>query len=642
MPALPGISGGTDVKRKIQIVILVVSICLACLYVFLPAASADDSKSLVDFDREVRPILSDNCFACHGPDENQRKAKLHFDTKEGAFAKPGVIAPGDASKSRLYQRVSSKDQDSVMPPVSSGHKLTEKQIEAIGRWIDEGARWNEHWAFVAPKRPEIPKVANAAWVRAPIDAFILARLEKEGLKPSPEADKPTLLRRVYLDLTGLPPAPADVDAFLADKSDGAYEKVVDRLLASPHYGERMAMVWLDLSRYADTHGYHIDSHRDMWPWRDWVIRAFNENKRFDQFTIEQLAGDLLPPASSPEATRDQKIATGFNRNHMINFEGGAIPEEYLTEYVIDRVETTSTTWLGLTMGCARCHTHKFDPISQKEFYQFYAFFNSVLEKGLDGKTGNAAPYLPLPTDAQKAKQTELTRSVQDLTDALSDKNVAPLERDWEKTLAGRIAVAPDKDLSAHYELDGSLSDSSGHYRHGRTLNGDPTFGAGMVSRAVSLDGQTMLSFGDAGAFGAGDPFTFALWMRPGLGKVGNYVFQKIEDEKTRRGYELIFEKMHLIDIARWAAPLTIRLISNWPDNAIVIRTKEAFNDNEWKHLAFTYDGSGKAAGLKVFLNGKHAEIVVMKDALSGPIKTAAELIIGNKQTGRAYSGGLDD
>lgn len=624
-------------QRKIRLGAIVVSICFAWLYLFPPAGSADNSKPPIDFSREVRPILSDNCFACHGPDESHRKAKLRFDTKEGAFAKPGVITPGDAAKSRLYLRVSSKDQDTVMPPPSSGHKLTEKQIETIRRWIDGGAQWNEHWAFIAPKRPEIPKVTNTGWVRNPIDSFILARLEKEGLKPQPEADKTTLLRRVYLDLTGLPPTPADVDAFLADRSPDAYEKVVDKLLASPHYGERMAMVWLDLARYADTHGYHIDSHRDMWPWRDWVIRAFNENKRFDQFTIEQLAGDLLP-----DATQDQKIATGFNRNHMINFEGGAIPEEYLTEYVIDRVETTSTTWLGLTMGCARCHTHKFDPISQKEFYQFYAFFNSVPEVGLDGRTGNAAPILSLPTDEQKAEQQWLIGAIQDLTDALSDKNVAPPQREWEKTLSGRVAVAPVEGITAHYELDGSLTDSSGRYRYGRTLNGDPAFGSGMVSRAVSLDGQTALSFGDAGAFDTGDAFSFALWMRPGIGKIDNFAFRKVEDENTRRGYELIFEKSHLIDIQRWAAPLTIRLISNWPDNAIIVQTKESFNNNEWKHLAFTYDGSGRAAGLKVFLNGKLAEVEVVKDALNGSIKTGAELIVGDKKTGKAYSGGLDD
>src|SRR5262245_56677473 len=245
------IAGGMGVKRKVQFVILCVVLGSTCLSL-LSAVSAGGQKPSIDFNREVRPMLADNCFACHGPDENQRKAKLRFDSKEGAFAKPGVITPGDASKSRLYQRVSSKDQGSEMPPASSGQERSEKQIEAIKRWIDEGARWNEHWAFIAPKRPETPVVANAAWVRTPVDSFILARLEKEGLKPQPEADKTTLLRRVYLDLTGLPPAPADVDAFLADKSAGAYEKVVDGLLASPHYGERMAMVWLDLARYADT------------------------------------------------------------------------------------------------------------------------------------------------------------------------------------------------------------------------------------------------------------------------------------------------------------------------------------------------------------------------------------------------------
>ncbi|MCI0662087.1 MAG: DUF1549 domain-containing protein, partial [Acidobacteria bacterium] len=264
----------------------------------------------VVFNREVRPILSDSCFTCHGPDEEQRMANLRLDTKEGAFARQGVIVPRDSAKSRLINRVTSKNPNLIMPPPDSGHKLTDKQIELLIRWIDEGAQWNEHWAYVAPKRPAAPQVKNSSWVRNPIDNFILARLEKEGLKPSPEADKVALLRRVHLDLTGLPPTPAETEAFLADKSPDAYEKVVDRLLASPHYGERMAMQWLDLARYADTHGYHIDSHRDMWPWRDWLIKAFNQNKHYDQFTIEQLAGDLLP-----NATIDQKIASGFNRNH---------------------------------------------------------------------------------------------------------------------------------------------------------------------------------------------------------------------------------------------------------------------------------------------------------------------------------------
>ncbi|MBA0085812.1 MAG: DUF1549 domain-containing protein, partial [Acidobacteria bacterium Pan2503] len=312
----------------------------------------------VDFNRDIRPILSDACFACHGPEDDGRQGNLRLDTKESVFAdRDGyrIIVPGNSSASRLYQRISAKERS--MPPASSGRTLTAKQIELIRDWIDQGAKWQSHWAFDPPKRPATPAVKERNWPKNPIDYFTLARLEAEGLKPSAEADKATLLRRVAFDLTGLPPTPAEVDSFVADHSPDAYEKRVDQLLGSPHYGERMAIEWLDLARYADTHGYHIDSLREMWPWRDWVINAFNRDMPFDEFTIEQLAGDLLP-----DATLEQKIASGFNRNNMINFEGGAIPEEYHVEYVVDRASTTATTWLGLTMGCARCHDHKYDPI----------------------------------------------------------------------------------------------------------------------------------------------------------------------------------------------------------------------------------------------------------------------------------------
>jgi len=428
----------------------------------------------LDFNREVRPILSDKCFQCHGPDEKTRQARLRLDTRDGAMAKAGVIVPGDAAKSRLIQRITTKDPQMVMPPPSSGHQLTEKEVATLTRWVTAGAQWNEHWAYVSPGKVDPPVSANAAarqWIRNSIDAFIWQRLEKEGIKPSPEASRETLLRRASLDLTGLPPTPEELAAFLSDQSPEAWEKVVDRLLASPAYGEKMALHWLDLARYADTHGFHIDSHRVMWPWRDWLIRSFNQNKPFDQFTIEQLAGDLLP-----NATNDQKIASGFNRNHMINFEGGAIPDEYLNEYIVDRVEATSTTWLGMTMGCARCHTHKYDPISHKEFYQFYAFFNQVPEKGLDGNRGNAMPFLALPQGDQEKRQTELARVIKSHEEELADKEIEPLQRAWESPLLGKPATVAVRELSSWFPLDGSLADASGNYRTGRTINGDPTFG----------------------------------------------------------------------------------------------------------------------------------------------------------------------
>jgi hypothetical protein len=559
------------------------------------AARTDSSGGLpvepVDFNRDIRPILSDNCFTCHGPDDKQRMAGLRFDTKAGAFAKAGVILPGDPAASRLIARITAKDPNVKMPPPDSGHALTEKQIELVRRWVAEGAKWETLWAYLAPKRPDLPHVDNASWPRNPIDHFILARLEREGLKPQPEADRATLLRRASYDLTGLPPTPEEVDGFVADKSPDAYEKQVDRLLRSPHYGERMALEWLDLARYADTHGYHIDSHRDMWPWRDWVIQAFNNNKPFDQFTIEQLAGDLLP-----KATIEQKIATGFNRNHMINFEGGAIPEEYQVEYVVDRVEATATTWMGMTLGCARCHSHKYDPITHKEFYQFFAFFNNVTEEGLDGREGNAKPFLSLPTEKQSAQLEQLNLTIKAKEEALADKEVATAQSEWEKSFTGKIAVSPRDGLIAHYELDGSFSDLSGHYQHGRTLKGEPVFEAGPVGKAAAFDGETQVSFGNVGAFDAADKFSLAVWLKPSS-NLPMSALQKVEDSVSRRGYELFFDDVALIGIQRYAAHLTIRLTAHWPDSAIQIRTRRRLAMGQYHHITLTYDGTMKAAGL---------------------------------------------
>ena len=360
---------------------------------FLSAAPAK-----VDFGRDILPILSDNCFHCHGPDEKSRKAKLRLDTKEGALRlQDPVILPGKANQSEFMKRITTRDADDLMPPADSKRKLTSAQIALFKRWVDEGALWGKHWAFEPPRRPELPKVKDVKWPRGDLDRFILARLEKESLKPAPEAPRETLIRRVTLDLTGLPPTPAEVSAFLADKSTNAYERVVDRLFASPRYGERMVWEWLDAARYADSNGYQGDGTRTMWPWRDWAVNALNANMPFDRFTIEQLAGDLLP-----NATRDQRIATAFNRNHMINGEGGRIAEENRIEYLFDQAETLSTVWLGLTLGCARCHDHKFDPFSQRDYYSLLAFFNNTPVNG-GGGNGQTAPVIDFSTPEQVEK-----------------------------------------------------------------------------------------------------------------------------------------------------------------------------------------------------------------------------------------------
>lgn len=364
----------------------------AVLLALVPSAVRAEGK--VEFNRDVRHILAENCLACHGPDDKARKADLRLDRRDDALA---VIDLKKPAESELLRRITVADKSERMPPEKTGKKLTPAQIETLKAWVAQGAEYQGHWAFTAPKRPPVP-AADDGWARNTIDRFIAERLAKEGLKPSMEADRPTLIRRVTLDLTGLPPTPKEVDDFVNDKRPDAYEKVVERLLNSIRYGERMALDWLDAARYADTNGYHIDNGRDMTRWREWVIDAFHKNKRFDDFSVEQLAGDLLP---SP--TLAQKIASGFNRNHMINFEGGAIPEEYHTAYIVDRVNTTATVWMGLTVGCAQCHDHKYDPVSQKEFYRLYAFFNNVPEKGLDGNKGNAMPFIKVPTADQQAR-----------------------------------------------------------------------------------------------------------------------------------------------------------------------------------------------------------------------------------------------
>ncbi len=419
---------------------------------------ADDA---IDFGRDILPILSNTCFECHGPDENKREADLRFDRRDDAFADLGgyfAIVPGNSADSELYYRIT--DPDDPMPPADFDKHLTADEIELLRRWIDEGAEWTEHWAYVAPTRAEPPAVNDGAWPRGAIDRFVLARLEAQGLAPEPEADPATLLRRVSLDLTGLPPTVAELDAFLADEAPDAYERAVDRLLASPRYGEHMARSWLDAARYGDTHGLSLDNERGIWPYRDWVIDAFNANLPFDRFTVEQLAGDLLP-----DPTLAQRVATGFNRCNPTTSETGVIDEEYYVKYAVDRVDTVATTWLGMTMGCAQCHDHKFDPISQREYFEFFAFFGNLAGAARDGNAPYPEPSVELPSPEQAAARDDLRARIAareralKIDDAELDRAQLAWEQSARTTHAARFAPfdATPVDLGAgSYELTGAV------------------------------------------------------------------------------------------------------------------------------------------------------------------------------------------
>lgn len=416
------------------------SLRLLCLGIGLLSCGVSRAKEPVDFNRDIRPILADKCYMCHGPDAKELQGGLRLDLEEVATkpAESGAVAivPGKAEKSELVLRIFSTDDAEQMPPSDSHKKLDAREKGLLKRWIDEGAEYKDHWAFIPPERTELPKVKNAEWVKNAIDHYVLARLESQGLKPSREAGKETLIRRVSLDLRGFPPTLKEIDQFLADDSARAYEHMVDRMLASPHFGEKMARIWMDLARYGDTNGFHYDSTRQVWMWRDWVINAYNTNMPFDRFTVEQLAGDLLP-----NATVDQKIASGFNRNTRYNEEGGADPEEWRVEYAKDRTRTLGQVWLGLTIGCAECHTHKYDPITQKEFYQIYAFFNSLDEPGAQGHRQKYPPFIEVPTKEQEQAFVRLEKEIETLNQSIREE-LAKIEYQEPKNLANEPTSEP--------------------------------------------------------------------------------------------------------------------------------------------------------------------------------------------------------
>jgi hypothetical protein len=649
-----------------------------------PASAAADAPlpDKIEFNRDIRPILSDKCFKCHGP--GTQFATLRFDLEDGAKHEltggRHAIVPGDPASSQMIVRVTATNPQIRMPrgPSGAGDPLSPREISLLTRWIEQGAPWQNHWSFTPPTRPAVPVVKDAKWVRNPIDAFVLKRLEREGLKPSPEADKPTLLRRVTLDVTGLPPTAAELSAFVADKSPNAYEKVVDRLLQSPRYGERMAFPWLEASRYADSNGYQTDGERFMWRWRDWVIDAFNKNKPYDQFTVEQIAGDLLP-----NATLDQKIASGFNRNHRGNSEGGIIPEEYETEYLFDRVDTTGTVFLGLSIGCAKCHSHKYDPISQKEYYQLFAYFNNVPEFGKFRRVGNSAPYMEAPTADQLPKIKELDQQLAAAKDAWTklQPEVARAQKEWESSLSGSKAIigGPSRGLVAYYSFDADLkpevfveapklAGDGARTRRRRIVPDagaikpedrvDPALVPGVFGQAASFDGKSLVqNDGDLAGFtvhGSGDPpdpgvpkaestssdatvtyddgHTFAAWIYP-TAPTGS-IITRDENIAEPNGYGFKLRD----------GKLAYDYVTKWADESIQVETEQTIGLNRWHHVALTYGGSRWADSVKIYVDGQEAKLKILfndENGYGGPKREPLRIGAGGGPENR-FHGSIDE
>lgn len=606
-----------------------------------PAAAQIDEATL-DFDRDIRPILSDTCFKCHGPDENERQADLRLDTREGLFRTAdgvAVISPGDLKKSELVQRIVSTDPDKQMPPPDSGRSLTPKQKDLIQRWVKQGAEWKQHWAFVAPGRPALPKVKYGKWPRNAIDWFVLARLEREGILPSPDADKRTLIRRVTLDLTGFPPTPEEVDTFLKDDSPKAFEKVVDRLMKSPRHAERMTIRWLDAARFADTSGYQSDGPRYMWRWRDWVLDAFLNNKPFDDFTIEQLAGDLL---TNP--TLDQRIATAFNRNHRGNAEGGIVPEEFQVEYVVDRVDTTFTIWQGLTMGCARCHSHKYDPISQKEYYQVFAAFNNIPESGRALKEGNSPPWILAPTSKQQDRFRQLTVAAQNAAQKLTkfDRKSQNQFLSWVKS-----GAKDEQKLLKHWDINEGLllrADLESAERPTSTINygdtteeppppkasGKVTFVQGRDGKAISIDGDGFVEIPDIAKLGYFDAFSLGAHVfLPNL-KAGT-VISKMKRIDRGSGYNL-----HIND----AGKVQLNLVKRWLDDSLRVETLDSIPAGKWVHVFATYDGTRVSNSIRIYINGKLAPHKANLDGINQSFASDEPVRVGAGNSN--FHGRIDD
>ena len=622
-----------DIRRRV---------CLAAVVAMLsPAIAAGAEK--ITYNRDIRPILVENCLSCHGADSASRKADLRLDLRDAAIDF-GAIVPGDPDSSPILDRIHSDDPDVVMPPPAMKKTLTAEQKRLLSRWIAAGAEYEPHWSFIPPRRPELPAVRNESWVRNPIDRFILARLEQDGLAPAPEADRRALARRVALDLTGLPPEPTVMEAFVADERPDAYERLVDALLAMTEWGEHRGRYWLDYARYADTHGIHYDNYREMWSYRQWVVDAFNANMPFDRFTVRQLAGDLLPVPQDDGSAGERlvnQIASGFNRCNMTTNEGGAIDEEYLTLYTRDRTETTATVWMGLTTGCAVCHDHKFDPLSQREFYELSAFFNNTTQKAMDGNVKDTPPVVIVPSPDDRPRFAALEREISGAKAAVESRRKAA-RPDFEAWAAGltadRVRSLGPQD-SPLVELP--LADGAGTGTQARLsgkdvslpLSAETTWQEGPGGRrALLLDGQA-LTLADAGDFELKQPFSASFWIRPAANDSTYAVLARMDADAAQRGWGVTVQGRRI----------AVQLAHAWPDQALRVVAKDQLKADAWTLVTATYDGSGGAGGIKIFHDGKAQNASAETKSLRAEtIKSQAPLAIGGNAEIAAHGVGLAD
>jgi hypothetical protein len=605
------------------------------LLVFAAATPQRVWSQDVRFNRDVRPILSNNCFHCHGPDATHREADLRLDDAQAALADRGgyvALAPGDLEKSDAWQRIISDDPDLVMPPPDSHKELKADEKAVLRAWIEQGAKYEGHWAFIAPEKSPLPKVEDERFRGTPIDRWIYDRLTQLGLEPSPEAAKEILIRRVTFDLTGLPPTSAEIEAFLADDQPGAYERVVDRLLESPHFGERMAVHWLDAARYGDTSVFHADGPRDMWIWRDWVVDAFNNNLSYNQFTVQQIAGDLLP-----DATWREQVATGFLRNNATTDEGGAIAEEFRVEYAVDRVKTTSMVWLGLSMECAQCHAHKYDPISQEDYYRYFAFFNQASDPGMQTRNGNQAPIVEVPDEEDLQKVPGVEAELAAVANRLKELD-AGSEQEYQAWLveaekmakanlppAGAVSYlkldeAPDKRIT-----DALNADATG------VLEGDARLEEGKLGSALRTTANGYVSLPQQGDWERDQAFSHSLWIWSDKQPSGAPV-ARMDVEGGHRGYDILIPGQEI----------EVHLIHKWPENAVKVEAAAELKSKQWHHICVTYDGSSKAAGIKIYLDGKSLEVKPTNDQLSETIRTETPLLLGRRSTGNGFDGRIDE